>query len=51
MEILEKPNGRIEGCASLSTIGYHMYEVSLDGEVYTYFIPNKVERVGNRWKV
>ena len=56
MKILEKPNGRKEGCASLANIGYHMFEVNLEGEVYTYVIPGiedgcKAERVGNKWKI
>lgn len=29
MEILERPNGRKEGCASLSNIGYDLSEVNL----------------------
>lgn len=33
MEILERPNSRREGCASLANIGYHMFEVNLEGEV------------------
>lgn len=56
MKILERPNGRREECASLANIGYHMFEVNLEGEVYTYIIPGiedgcKAERVGNKWKI
>ena len=51
MEILERPNGSRAGCASLSNIGYGLFEVSLEGEVYKYGIPSKAERVGNGWKV
>ena len=56
MKILEKPNGRREECATLANIGYHMFEVNLDGVVYTYIIPGiedgcKAERVGNKWKI
>lgn len=51
MEILERPNGSRAGCSSLSNIGYGMFEVNLEGEVYKYCIPSKAERVGNRWKV
>ena len=51
MEILEKPNGIRAGFAPLDNIGYFTFEVSLEGEVYTYAIPNKAERVGNKWKI
>ena len=57
MKILERPNGRREECASLANIGYHMFEVNLEGEVYTYVIPGiedgcKAERVGSdKWKI
>ena len=57
MKILEKPNGRREECASLVNIGYHMFEVNLDGEVYEYSIPGisehcKAERIGsNKWRI
>ena len=51
MEILEKPYGTREGFASLDNIGYFTFEVSLEGEVYTFGIPNKAERVGNKWKI
>lgn len=51
MEILERPYGLREGCASLDNIGYTTFEVSLEGEVYTFGIHNKAERVGNKWKI
>lgn len=51
MEILERPNGMREECATLANIGYTTFEVSLEGEVYTYTIPNKAERIGNKWKI
>ena len=56
MKILERPNSRREECATLANIGYHMFEVNLEGEVYTYVIPGiedgcKAERVGNKWKI
>ena len=52
MEILERPNSMRKGFAPLDNIGYFTFEVSLEGEVYTFGIPNKVERVGsNRWKI
>ena len=56
MEILKRPNGSRVGCASLSNIGYGLFEVNLEGEVYKYGIPStseycKAERVGNGWKV
>lgn len=51
MEILERPNGMRAGFAPLDNIGYTTFEVSLEGEVYTYAIPSKAERVGNRWKI
>lgn len=56
MEILEKPYGMRAGFAPLDNIGYFTFEVSLEGEVYTYAIPStseccKAERVGNKWKI
>ena len=57
MEILERPYGLRAGFAPLDNIGYTTFEVSLEGEVYTYAIPStseccKAERVGsNRWKI
>ena len=56
MEILERPNGSREGCASLDNIGFCLLEVNLEGEVYKYGIPSiaeccKAERVGNKWKI
>ena len=51
MKIFERPNGLREGCASLDNIGYFTFEVSLEGEVYTYAIHNKAERIGNKWKI
>ena len=56
MKIFERTDGRREGCATLANIGYHMFEVNLEGEVYTYVIPGiedgcKAERVGNKWKI
>ena len=51
MEILEKPYGMKAGFAPLDNIGYTTFEISLDGEVYTFGIPNKAERVGNKWKI
>lgn len=52
MEILERPNGSRYGFASLSNIGYGLFEVSLEGEVYKYGILDKAERVSsNRWKI
>ena len=56
MKIFERPNGRREECTSLANIGYHMFEVNLDGVVYTYIIPGiedgcRTERVGNKWKI
>ena len=51
MEILERPNGSRSGFASLSNIGYGLFEVNLEGEVYKYGIRDKAERVGNRWKI
>ena len=52
MRILERTNDRIKGFASLANIGYDLFEVSLEGEMYTYSIPGisehcKAERVGN----
>ena len=47
MEILERPNGSRAGCSSLSNIGYGMFEVNLEGEVYKYGIISKAERVGS----
>lgn len=57
MEIFKRPNGSRAGCSSLRNIGYGLFEVSLDGEVYKYGIPStseycKAERVGsNKWKI
>ena len=51
MKILERPYGMRAGFAPLDNIGYTTFEVSLEGEVYTYAIPSKAERVGNRWKI
>ena len=52
MKILERPNGMKAGFAPLDNIGYFTFEVSLDGEVYTYAISNKAEYVGgNKWKI
>lgn len=57
MEIFERPNGLRAGFAPLDNIGYFTFEVSLEGEVYTYSIPStseccKAERVGgNKWKI
>lgn len=51
MEILEKPYGMKAGFAPLDNIGYFTFEVSLEGEAYTFGIPNKAERVGNKWKI
>ena len=57
MEILERPYGMRTGFAPLDNIGYTTFEVSLEGEVYTYAIPStseccKAERVGsNKWKI
>lgn len=56
MEILERPIGSRAGCASLSNIGYGLFEVNLEGEVYKYGIPStseccKAEHVGDRWKI
>jgi hypothetical protein len=52
MEILERPNGSRYGFASLRNIGYDLFEVNLDGEVYKYGIRDKAERVrSNRWKI
>ena len=56
MEILKRPNDRIAGFASLANIGYDLYEVSLDGEVYKCATSRtsmryKAERVGNKWKI
>ena len=51
MKILERPNGMKAGFAPLDNIGYFTFEVSLEGKVYTYAIPNKAERVGNKWKI
>jgi hypothetical protein len=52
MEILERPNGLRAGFAPLDNIGYFTFEVNLEGEVYTYGIPSKAERVGsNKWKI
>lgn len=57
MEILERPCGMRAGFAPLDNIGYFTFEVSLEGEVYTYATPStseccKAERVGNnKWKI
>ena len=57
MKIFESTDGRREECATLANIGYHMFEVNLEGEVYTYIIPGiedscKAERVGdNKWRI
>ena len=57
MRILERPNAMRAGFASLANIGYDLYEVSLDGEVYKRATSRKsmrykAERVGsNRWKI
>ena len=51
MEILERSCGMRAGFAPLDNIGYFTFEVSLEGEVYTFSIPNKAERVGNKWKI
>ena len=56
MKILERPNSMRAGFAPLDNIGYTTFEVSLEGEVYTYAIPStseccKAERVGNKWKI
>ena len=57
MEILERPYGMRAGFAPLDNIGYTTFEVSLEGEVYTYAIPStseccKAERVGgSKWKI
>lgn len=51
MEILERPYGMRTGFAPLDNIGYFTFEVSLEGEVYTFGMPNKAERVGNKWKI
>ena len=56
METLKRTNDRIKGFASLANIGYDLYEVSLDGEVYKCATSRtsmryKAERVGNRWKI
>src|SRR5574344_84080 len=57
MKILEKPNDSIKGFASLANIGYDLFEVNLEGEVYKCATSRrstrcKAERVGrNRWKI
>ena len=51
MEILERPYGMRTGFAPLDNIGYTTFEVSLEGEVYTYGMPNKAERIDNKWKI
>ena len=51
MEILERPNGIRVGFAPLDNIGCTTFEVNLEGDVYTYGIPSKAERVGNKWKI
>ena len=44
MEILERPGGMRAGFAPLDNIGYFTFEVSLEGEVYTFGIPNKISQ-------
>ena len=52
MKILERPNGSRYGFASLANIGYNLFEVNLEGEVYKYGTRDKAERVrSNRWKI
>ena len=57
MKTLERQNDSIKGFASLANIGYRMYEVNLEGEVYKCARSRtstryKAERVGrNRWKI
>ena len=57
METLERTNDKIAGFASLANIGYDLFEVNLEGEVYKCATSRKsmrykAERVGrNRWKV
>ena len=56
METLKRTNDRIKGFASLANIGYDLFEVNLEGEVYKCATSRtsmryKAERVGNRWKI
>ena len=57
MKTLKRTNDRIKGFASLANIGYRMYEVNLEGEVYRCAISRKsmrykADRVGdNKWKI
>ena len=56
MKTLKRLNDRIVGFASLANIGYDLFEVNLEGEVYKCAISRtsmryKAERVGNKWKV
>ena len=56
MKIFKRPNSKIAGFASLANIGYDLYEVNLEGEVYKRArsrrsMRYKAERVGNRWKI
>ena len=51
MEILERPDGSRAGCASLANIGFGLFEVNLEGEVYKYGIHDKAERIGDKWKI
>ena len=57
METLKRQNDRIKGFASLANIGYNLFEVNLDGEVYKLAISRtsmryKAERVGgDKWKI
>ena len=56
MKILKRPNGSRYGFASLRNIGYDLFEVNLEGEVYKCATSRrsmryKAERVGNRWKI
>ena len=56
METLKRTNDGIKGFASLANIGYDLYEVNLEGEVYKCATSRrsmryKAERVGNRWKI
>lgn len=57
METLKRLNDRIKGFASLANIGYNLYEVNLEGEVYKCATSRtsmryKAERVSsNKWKI
>src|SRR5574344_771049 len=57
MKTLKRQNDRIKGFASLANIGYDLYEVNLEGEVYKRSSSRrsmryKAERVGSdRWKI